>query len=206
MKLSGYFPVLTCLLGSCFCWSAWSGIYAYTAEDGSVALSNVPADMRYSMLVSESVEMPPVLPKPKPLVQQPYENNKASYDLIVEEVAHIYGIDGALLHAIISVESNYNASAVSRRGAVGLMQLMPETAKRYGVTNSFDPAQNLNGGAKYLRALLTLFNGDISLALAAYNAGENAVIRNGNRIPPFSETRNYVPRVMGYYRQYQVKL
>lgn len=132
--------------------------------------------------------------------------SKAQYDQIVEEIARAHGLDGALLHAVISVESHYNPRAVSRKGATGLMQLMPATAKRYGVSNPFDPTQNLHGGAKYLRDLLTLFNSDVSLALAAYNAGENAVIRNGNRIPPFRETRNYVPRVLGYYRQYLVKL
>jgi soluble lytic murein transglycosylase-like protein len=131
---------------------------------------------------------------------------KSRYDRIVEEVAHAHGLDGALLHAVISVESHYNPRAVSKKGAAGLMQLMPETARRYGVSDSFDPAQNLHGGAKYLRDLLTLFNSDMSLALAAYNAGENAVIRHGNRIPPFRETRNYVPRVLDYYRQYRVKV
>ncbi len=125
---------------------------------------------------------------------------------MVAEVALVHGLDSALLHAVISVESRYNPNAVSRAGAVGLMQLMPATAKRYGVKDSFDPAQNLHGGAKYLRDLLTLFDSDINLVLAAYNAGEYAVIKNGNRIPPFPETRKYVPRVMGYYRQYQVKL
>ncbi len=200
--------MLIYLLGSCFCLSAWSGIYAYTTEDGSVSLSNVPADSRYQVLVPESVETVPALPhvNPKPVRLQSAYLNKARYDTIVAEVARIHGIEGALLHAIISVESNYNARAVSRQGAVGLMQLMPATARRYGVSDSFDPAQNLHGGAKYLRTLLSLFNNDISLALAAYNAGENAVIKNGNRIPPFRETREYVPRVMGFYRQYQVKL
>lgn len=208
MKLPGHITLLICLLGPCFCLSAWSGIYVYTTENGNVSLNKVLAGMPYGMVVPDSVETVAALPQstPKPLKLHPIDINKAKYDSIVEEVARTHGIEGALLHAVISVESNYNAKAVSRQGAVGLMQLMPATARRYGVSDSFDPIQNLHGGAKYLRALLTLFNNDVSLALAAYNAGENAVIKNGNHIPPFPETRDYVPRVMGFYRQYQVKL
>jgi soluble lytic murein transglycosylase-like protein len=102
---------------------------------------------------------------------------------VVEEVSRAYGLESALLHAVISVESSYNPKAVSKAGAAGLMQLMPGTAKRYGVADAFDPAQNLRGGANYLRDLLKLFDSDVSLALAAFNAGEDAVMRYGNRIP-----------------------
>jgi len=91
-------------------------------------------------------------------------------------------------------------NATSRKGAQGLMQLMPATAKRFGVKNSRDPAQNIEGGAKYLRELLTLFKNDVSLALAAYNAGEHAVIKYGNKIPPYKETQAYVPKVLGVYQ------
>lgn len=206
MKLPGYILASLCLLGFGLCPVARANIYAYTAADGSVSLSNVPADKRYRMLVPEQNGAAGILSLPESGMFPLTRANKARYDQIVEEVARAHGLDGALLHAVISVESRYNPRAVSRKGAAGLMQLMPATAKRYGVSNSFDPAQNLNGGAKYLRYLLTLFNSDVSLALAAYNAGENAVIRNGNRIPPFGETRNYVPRVLDYYRQYRVKL
>lgn len=206
MKLPGYVLAPLCLLGFCICSIARANVYTYTAADGSVSLSNVPEDSRYIMLVPEQKVGGGALFQPEsgglPLTLA----SKAQYDQIVEEIARAHGLDGALLHAVISVESHYNPRAVSRKGATGLMQLMPATAKRYGVSNPFDPTQNLHGGAKYLRDLLTLFNSDVSLALAAYNAGENAVIRNGNRIPPFRETRNYVPRVLGYYRQYLVKL
>jgi soluble lytic murein transglycosylase-like protein len=95
---------------------------------------------------------------------------------------------------------------VSGKGAAGLMQLMPDTAKRYGVADRFDPRQNLEGGARYLRDLLRLFDNNVSLALAAYNAGENAVARYGNRIPPYRETLNYVPRVLDFYQRYQTGL
>ncbi|HEY2630563.1 MAG TPA: lytic transglycosylase domain-containing protein, partial [Usitatibacter sp.] len=110
--------------------------------------------------------------------------------------------DAMLVHAVISAESNYNPKAVSRTGAQGLMQLMPETARRYGVQNSMDPIENIHAGTKYLRDLLAMFKGRMDLAVAAYNAGENAVIRNGG-IPPYAETRNYVPKVLGFYRNFQ---
>lgn len=112
-------------------------------------------------------------------------------------------VDPALIHAVISVESGYNASARSRAGAVGLMQLMPGTAKRYGVTNRLDPAQNIKGGARYLRDLMTLFGNNLNLVLAAYNAGEEAVMKYGMRVPPYRETTAYVPKVLSHYRKYR---
>jgi soluble lytic murein transglycosylase-like protein len=125
---------------------------------------------------------------------------------LVDEVSRTYGLESALLHAVISVESRYNPKAKSRKGAAGLMQLMPGTAKRYGVTDRFDPLQNLEGGARYLRDLLRMFDNNVSLTLAAYNAGEHAVAKYGNRVPPYRETRDYVPRVLDFYRQYQAGL
>jgi len=183
-----------------------ASVYIYTADDGSVSLSNVPADNRYQVLIAEpkvKALAAPAVAAAKPL---PVLANKALYNRIVAVAARTYGLDGALLHALISVESRYDPKAVSRRGAAGLMQLMPVTARRYGVTDSFDPVQNINGGAQYLSDLLKLFNGDVSLAIAAYNAGESAVARYGNRIPPFPETRDYVPKVLGFYRKYKVDL
>lgn len=199
---------------------AEEGVYAFTADDGTVSLSNVPADDRYQAVIVEQAtvvfEQTPLVVEPKTVApaqlhavdQKPrhLRARKASYSQIVDEVARSYGLDSALLHAVISVESRYDPSLVSRAGAVGLMQLMPETATRYGVINSFDAVQNLHGGAKYLRDLLHMFNNNVSLALAAYNAGENAVIRHGNRIPPNRETTKYVPKVMGYYRKYRKEL
>lgn len=111
------------------------------------------------------------------------------------------GIETALLHAVIMTESNYNVRAISPKGARGLMQLMPATAKRFGVKNSDDPKQNIQGGARYLSYLLKLFKNDFMLALAAYNAGENAVIEHGNKIPPYRETVHYVKKVMGIYNK-----
>lgn len=109
------------------------------------------------------------------------------------------GIDPALVHAVIGVESAYNARAVSSKGAVGLMQVIPDTARRYGVEDLLDPRHNLSAGTQYLSYLMRVFDGDLTLVLAAYNAGENAVLRHGRRIPPYRETRGYVPRVMGIY-------
>jgi soluble lytic murein transglycosylase-like protein len=110
------------------------------------------------------------------------------------------GIDPALVHAVIAVESSYNPRAVSPKGAVGLMQLMPGTAQRYGVEDSRQAAANIQGGTLYLSELIRLFKGDIRLAIAAYNAGENAVLKYGKRIPPYAETQRYVPRVLELYR------
>ncbi len=131
--------------------------------------------------------------------------DKILYDRMVNRVARTYGLESALLHAVISVESRYSPKAVSKAGAIGLMQLMPETARRYGVADPLDPLQNLRGGARYLRYLLKKYNNDRNLALAAYNAGEASVAKYGNQIPPYPETTEYVPRVMGYYRKYLVK-
>lgn len=181
----------------------WANVYIYIAEDGAVNLSNMPVDGHYKVLVKEPDEVTAV---PDGAGNLGGMARKAQYDPLVREVARTYGLDSALLHAVISVESHYVPDAVSRKGAVGLMQLMPVTAKRYGVANALDPVQNLHGGAKCLRDLLKRFNNDVSLALAAYNAGENAVVKNGYRIPPYRETVAYVPKVLDYYRKYQTNL
>jgi soluble lytic murein transglycosylase-like protein len=121
------------------------------------------------------------------------------YQAQIARAAREAQVDPRLMHAVITVESGYNPTAVSPKGASGLMQLMPDTARRYGATNLFDPGQNLRAGAQYLRDLLELFSDDLNLVLAAYNAGENAVHRYGNRIPPYAETQAYVPRVLQHY-------
>ena len=120
----------------------------------------------------------------------------------IQRVAATYQLEPALLHAVISAESAYNPQARSPKGARGLMQLMPDTARRFGVSDPYEPTDNLHGGARYLRWLLDLFT-DLRLALAAYNAGEGAVQRYGNAIPPYPETRTYVRRVLDFYQQYR---
>ena len=122
------------------------------------------------------------------------------YADLIASAASTHGIDAALLHAVIYVESRHNPAAVSPKGAIGLMQVLPETARRMGVKDPELPEQNVAAGARYLRFLLDTFGNDTQLALAAYNAGENAVIRNGNRIPPYPETRAYVPAVLEAYQ------
>ena len=119
---------------------------------------------------------------------------------LINDAARAYGLDPKLVHAVIRAESGYNTNAVSSKGAVGLMQLIPATAQRYGVQDSYDPGQNIQGGTRYLRDLLKMFNGNMELAIAGYNAGENAVIRAGHRIPPYPETMAYVPKVLSFYR------
>ncbi|MBT8765422.1 lytic transglycosylase domain-containing protein [Metapseudomonas boanensis] len=125
------------------------------------------------------------------------------YRLMVAQAAFEYGLPADLLHAVIKTESNYNPSAVSPRGAAGLMQLMPDTARNMGVKNVFDPAQNIRGGARYLKRLMRQFNNDLSLALAAYNAGPAAVHSAGRAIPPYPETQRYVPSVLKHYERLQ---
>jgi hypothetical protein len=115
---------------------------------------------------------------------------------VIRSAARAYALEETLLHAVVKAESAYNVKAVSKAGAVGLMQLMPGTAVRYGVTDRTDAFQSVHGGARYLRDLLELFDGDLALALAGYNAGENAVLRHGSRIPPYRETQDYVSKIM----------
>jgi len=120
-----------------------------------------------------------------------------SEDLVVD-AARRHGVAPLLVRAVIRVESAGDPRAVSRKGAAGLMQLMPATATRYGVANRFDPAQNVEAGTRHLRELLDFFNQDLVLALAAYNAGEDAVLRYGRTVPPYAETRRYVARVRAW--------
>lgn len=120
---------------------------------------------------------------------------------MIERTSAESRLEPALVHAVVRAESAYRADAVSSKGAVGLMQLMAATAERYGVSDRYDPEQNLRGGTRYLRDLLVMFDNDLELALAAYNAGENAVIRYGRRIPPYEETQDYVRKVVRFFRQ-----
>lgn len=113
--------------------------------------------------------------------------------------ADTHGVEPSLLHAVIQVESGYNPKARSRAGAIGLMQVIPSTGRRFGATDLYDPAQNLQAGARYLAWLQRRFSGDLSLVLAAYNAGEGAVDRHGGRVPPYAETRAYVQKVIAIY-------
>jgi soluble lytic murein transglycosylase-like protein len=127
--------------------------------------------------------------------------NKARYNELIADAAQRHQVDEKLLHAVIQTESAYNSTAISSAGAAGLMQLMPATAQRFGVTDRIDPDQNVEGGTRYLKHLITLFGPRLDLAIAAYNAGENAVIRHNNTIPPYRETQDYVRQVLALYKQ-----
>jgi len=126
--------------------------------------------------------------------------SRAELEALAADVARKHGIDPALVLAVASVESGFKPTAVSRKGAQGLMQLMPATAKALGVEDAFDPATNLDGGSRYLAELLTLYGGDLTKALAAYNAGPGAVSRHRG-VPPYRETRAYVKKVLGQYKK-----
>ncbi|SCK11952.1 lytic transglycosylase domain-containing protein [Vogesella sp. LIG4] len=138
-----------------------------------------------------------------PQVNAPAYNRQmaAAFSKLVARIAHEQHLDPQLLHSIITVESGYNPGAVSPKGAIGLMQLMPGTASRFGASNPQDPVQNIRAGARYVRFLLALFNSDMSLVLAAYNAGEGAVSKYRNTIPPYEETREYVAKVLASYQK-----
>lgn len=182
-------------------------IYRYYDENGVLHLTDTPPDSRYKLYMATK--------KAPSAIQATFENRrqraipakrKSLYEEMVAAAAKTFSLEPELLHAVISAESAYNPLARSPKGARGLMQLMPDTAKRYGVEDSYDPLQNIQGGAAYLRDLLTLFGNDLHLAIAAYNAGEGMVMRHGYKIPPFRETLQYVPKVMNYYRQYKGNL
>lgn len=185
-------------------------VYRYSDEQGGIYLTDSPSDSQYELMLAEPViQMPNVINLTK---NYSYEIKSSlaesstranSYASVVNLAAQMTGVDKRLLHAVISTESNYNPNAVSSKGAGGLMQLMPQTAKRYGVENVFDPVQNIHAGARYLADLLSLFNNDFVLAVAAYNAGENSVIRYGKKIPPYRETMDYVNKVTRLYNGYQ---
>lgn len=170
-----------------------AGIYGYTGVDGGVYLSNVPGDARYAPLIQE-----PGVPATSAAALAPASTD--SHLALIVQAARAHGIEPALLQAVAGVESGLDAAAVSAKGAMGLMQLMPDTASRYGVSDPFDPAANLDAGARHLRHLLERYQCDLSLALAAYNAGEGAVARHGG-IPPYRETVAYVPRVLRRYQR-----
>lgn len=152
----------------------------------STVVSVVRSDPRTGRLVRTMVSTRP----------RAKNNPSASRDLAqtVQRIARQNQLSPALIHSVIQVESNYDPFAVSPKGALGLMQLIPSTARRFGVSDVFDPADNIQGGARYLKYLLELYKGDNALALAAYNAGEGAVSRYGG-VPPYAETWNYVARV-----------
>ena len=176
-----------------------AGIYRYEDEKGVIHFTNCPRDPQFKLYIRESKDdvggeenrasVPPV-------------RDQSQFDSLIEELSKKHNVDFALVKAMIKAESGFNPLAVSRKGARGLMQLMPETAQRMNVANIFNPRENIDGGVRYFRYLLSLFNNDLRLSLAAYNAGEN-VVSELRSIPPYRETVDYVRKVLNYYQSYK---
>ncbi len=187
-------------------------IFRYVDKDGTVHYTNTPT---YAQ--AKAVNLPPLTqenfrkyfpgypnPRTRPAVYSRMSRlaNQAAYDGNIRQVCSVYGLDCNLVKAVIRAESGFNPSAVSPKGAVGLMQLMPGTSRDMGIANPYDPGENIVGGVRYLRMMLNLFGNNMPLALAAYNAGPEAVIQWGG-IPPYDETQDYVKRVMDFYARYR---
>lgn len=168
-------------------------IYTYEDDTGTVHFSNVPTDPQYMMIIPPKEE--------KVRRKEYYKNVQGDFNKLISDKSYQYGLDPALVKAVISVESDFNPRAVSEKGAMGLMQLMPLTAKELGVSNSFDPVANIDGGTRYLRYLLDYFNWDMELALAAYHAGLSRVEKHVG-IPPIPATHDYVKKVKTTYSKY----
>lgn len=187
--------LLTCLFGASY---SRADIYRYEDDEGIVHFTDAPTDKRFKIFMRD-------LKKDKELrtkLKFSASVNAAEYDQIIKAYADKYGVSASLIKAVIHAESGYNPNAVSSKGAGGLMQLMPDTARSLKVVDRFNPRDNVDGGVRYLRFLIDTFRGDISLALAAYNAGLSKVAKYGG-IPPYNETRNYVNRVLSYMQTYQ---
>jgi soluble lytic murein transglycosylase-like protein len=177
---------------------AHADIFAFTDSNGVTHFSNVPSDSRFKLMIAAS---PDPAASVAPGKKVDWLARSAKYDQAIAGAAKANTIQAALVRAVIVVESGFNPHAVSKRGAVGLMQLLPATARRYGVKDIYDPEQNIRAGTHYLSDLLTRFDSNLELALAAYNAGEEAVERYGRHIPPYAETLAYVPSVMRVYER-----
>jgi len=173
---------------------ALADIYKFVDTDGRVYYTDKPTNSSYKRIIrTRALHYSAALPY--------MGTNKKKFTDLITEAANRHQVDVRLVHAVIQAESAYNASAISSAGAVGLMQLMPDTARRYGVVNRNDPVQNIDGGTHYLKDLLRMFDSNLNLAVAAYNAGENAVIRHNHSIPPYPETQNYVKTVLALYNR-----
>jgi len=187
---------LLCLLVLVFFSSQLAAdVYKRTGADGRVYYTDKPVKgLKYKRIIRTK-------PKGYSVAFKKLAKNKKKFTPIIANAAAKYQIDEKLLHAVIQTESAYDEKAISSAGAVGLMQLMPATAKRYGVSNRKNATQNIDGGTRYIKDLFKMFDSDLDLVLASYNAGEGAVKKYKNSIPPYPETQNYVRKVMGLYRK-----
>jgi soluble lytic murein transglycosylase-like protein len=183
--------------------TAFAYIYKFVDDNGLVHYTDQPETKGYKRII-KTVDKPKKFSffrdYPVSAKRQHFSSvNKEHFSSLIEQAAYKYQVDPKLVHAVVQTESAYNSDAVSRAGAVGLMQLMPATAKRFGVYDRNDPDQNVDGGTRYLKYLLDLFGPNLQLAVAAYNAGENAVMKHNYSIPPYRETQNYVRQVLSLY-------
>jgi len=174
---------------------ALADIFKYVAPDGRVYYTDKPdKHLNFHLFIKS---------RPKPITYTRdvkfMSANKSKFDDLIAKAAARHQMDPKLLHAVIQAESAYNPGAVSSAGAVGLMQLMPDTARRYGVIDRRDAEQNIEGGTRYLKDLMAMFNSNLRLAVAGYNAGEGAVMKYNNTVPPYPETQNYVQQVLRLY-------
>jgi soluble lytic murein transglycosylase-like protein len=186
--------------------AARADIYAFTDVSGTIHFSNIPDDARYQLIVKSPVEARVGAASADARRASNWLARSTQYDAAIGRAARAADVHPELLRAVIVVESGFNPRAISRRGAVGLMQLLPSTAHRYGAFNAFDPEQNIGAGARYLADLIAHYGiGRLELVLAAYNAGEGAVEKYGQRIPPYRETQAYVPNVISMYRALRVQ-
>jgi soluble lytic murein transglycosylase-like protein len=170
--------------------TALADIYVHKDKDGVLTFTNVPNHSGFRRVFRESIS---------PLSRQTYTSN---FDNFIISASTRHSIDPDLIRAVIKTESDFNSNARSPKGAMGLMQLMPDTARQHNVLDAYDPLDNIEGGVRHLRLLLSRYRGNLELSLAAYNAGINAVERHGG-IPPYAETRQYVRRVLGFYDGYR---
>lgn len=193
------FATLLCVLFLLSSAGVFADIYKYRDTTGAITLSDKRLKGDYKLL--KVFKFKSFRKRPKRVNRQALSQRMKVVEPLVATVARETKLAPELLHAVILAESAYDPKAVSPKGAVGLMQLMPKTAKRYGVSDRRDPAQNVRGGARYLRDLLAMFDQDMELALAAYNAGENAVIKYGRQIPPYAETQKYVGKVIAFFNK-----
>ena len=174
---------------------AWATMYTFVDGNGVIHFSNVPNDPRY-------VRMEEVKGRSPVRVRSGKYIDLRDYEHYIESVGSQYKVDPHLIKAVIKAESNFDCQALSGKGAQGLMQLMPGTARDMRVADPFDPRDNINGGTRYLRKMLNIFDEDLHLALAAYNAGPE-VVKNIGGVPDIPETVEYVNRVLRHYRRYQ---
>jgi soluble lytic murein transglycosylase-like protein len=182
-------------------YSAMADVYVDLSQANEISIGNAEPDKYYAIRIEEPVATQ-VLALPGSDTAKNFVASQLPYHQEVLLAANETAIEPALIHAVIATESKHNARAKSNKGALGLMQLMPATARRFNVKDRNDPKQNILAGSKYLRELLNLYQGDLKLTLAAYNAGPGAVQKYSNQIPPYKETMRYVPKVLKYYKKY----